>query len=399
MIPYARQHVDAEDEAAVLEVLRSDFLTQGPVVERFETMLAERSGARFGVATTNATSALHVALAALGVGPGDRVWTSPISFVASANCARFCGAEVDFVDVDARTYNLSPERLEEKLVRAARAGTLPRVVIPVHFAGQPCEMRAIRALADRYGFAVVADASHAVGATYRGEPVGAPAFADVTVFSFHPVKIVTTGEGGMAVTSDETLAKTMRRLRSHGVSRDPADLRFDSPGGWYYEQDRLGFNYRLTDLQCALGIAQVRRLDAFLARRRAIAARYDAALETLPVRRPWQHPDGRSAYHLYAIRVEGETENRRRAYDALHRDGVLVNVHYIPIHLQPYYRDLGFAPGDFPAAEGYYAGALSLPMFVDLSDEQIDRVVASLAAAVRPALKNRERDADGSMAL
>jgi UDP-4-amino-4,6-dideoxy-N-acetyl-beta-L-altrosamine transaminase len=382
MIPYARQHVDELDEAAVLEVLRSDFLTQGPAVERFEAAVAARAGARHAVAVANGTAALHVAMCALGIGPGDRVWTSPNSFVASANCARFCGAEVDFVDVDERTYNLSAAALERKLAQAARAGTLPRAVIPVLFAGQPYEMAAVKALAERYGFAVVADAAHAFGGTYRDLPVGAARYVDLATFSFHPVKIVTTGEGGAVVTDDPSLAEKLARFRSHGVSRDGAALERPDEGGWYYEMDRLGFNYRLTDLQAALGSAQVARLDTFLARRRALAQRYDAALGALPVTRPWQDPDGCSAFHLYPIVVPGGAPVRRRVYDALHRAGVRVNVHYIPIHLQPYYRRLGFAPGAFPNAERYYAGALSLPMFYDLSDAQLERVVAELAAAL-----------------
>lgn len=382
MIPYARQHIDEVDIAAVIAVMRSDFLTQGPAVDRFEEGVAERAGARYGVAVANATSALHVALAALGVGSGDRVWTSPNSFVASANCARFCGAEVDFVDIDERTYNMCAERLARKLEDAARTKTLPRAVIPVHFAGQPCEMEPIRALASRYGFAIVADASHAVGATYRGAPVGSAAQADITVFSFHPVKIVTTGEGGMAVTDDERLAERMRLFRSHGVTRDPARMEQPSEGLWYYEQHELGFNYRLTDIAAALGSAQVSRLDAFLARRRAIAARYDAALADLPVRRPWQHPDGSSAYHLYPVRIAAGEGARKAVFAAMHAAGIRVNVHYIPIHLQPYYRRLGFAPGDFPRAEAYYREAISLPMFVDLGDADVDRVVAALTTAL-----------------
>jgi UDP-4-amino-4,6-dideoxy-N-acetyl-beta-L-altrosamine transaminase len=382
MIPYARQHIDDVDIAAVAAVMRSDFLTQGPAVERFEEAVAQRVGGRHGVAVCNATSALHVALCALGVGPGDRVWTSPNSFVASANCARFCGADVDFVDIDERTYNLSAEHLAAKLEAAARTKALPRVVIPVHFAGQPCEMDAIRALAARYGFAIVADASHAIGATYRGVPVGSPAQADVTVFSFHPVKIVTTGEGGMAVTDDERLAERMRLFRSHGVTRDPARMERRGEGAWYYEQHELGFNYRLTDIAAALGSAQVSRLDAFLARRRAIAARYDAALADLPVVRPRQHPDVASAYHLYPVRISAGEAARKAVFEAMHAAGIRVNVHYIPIHLQPYYRRLGFAPGDFPQAEAYYREAISLPMFVDLSDDDVDRVVDALQAAL-----------------
>ncbi|WP_374241124.1 UDP-4-amino-4,6-dideoxy-N-acetyl-beta-L-altrosamine transaminase [Zoogloea sp.] len=378
MIPYGRQDITPEDIAAVEAVLRSDFLTQGPAVPGFEQALAAYCGAARGVAMNSATSALHVACLALGLGPGDRLWTSPNTFVASANCGLYCGAEVDFVDTDPATYNMSVAALEAKLAAAAAENRLPRVVIPVHFAGQSCEMRAIHALGQQYGFRIIEDASHAVGATYLGEPVGNCRYSDITIFSFHPVKIITTAEGGMAMTNDPALAERMERLRSHGITRDPAAMAWDSEGPWYYQQVELGYNYRITDLQAALGRSQLARLDDYVARRHAIAARYDAALAGLPLTTPWQHPDSRSALHLYPIRLH-DAARRREVFEALRAAGIGVNVHYIPVHTQPHYHRLGFRPGDFPEAERYYAGAISLPMFPTLTPAQQDEVVAALA--------------------
>ncbi len=378
MIPYGRQDITPEDIAAVEAVLRSDFLTQGPAVPGFEQALAAYCGAARGVAMNSATSALHVACLALGLGPGDRLWTSPNTFVASANCGLYCGAEVDFVDTDPATYNMSVAALEARLVAAAAEGRLPKVVIPVHFAGQSCEMRAIHALGQQYGFRIIEDASHAVGATYLGEPVGNCRYSDITIFSFHPVKIITTAEGGMAMTNDPALAERMERLRSHGITRDPAAMAWDSEGPWYYQQVELGYNYRITDLQAALGHSQLARLDDYVARRHAIAARYDAALAGLPLTTPWQHPDSRSALHLYPIRLH-DAARRREVFEALRAAGIGVNVHYIPVHTQPHYHRLGFRPGDFPEAERYYAGAISLPMFPTLTPAQQDEVVAALA--------------------
>jgi UDP-4-amino-4,6-dideoxy-N-acetyl-beta-L-altrosamine transaminase len=371
VIPYGRQDIDAADIAAVVEVLQSDWLTTGPAIERFEQAAARRVRAAHAVAVFNGTVALHLACRALGLGPGDTLWTTPNTFVASANCALYCGAGVDFVDMDERSYNLCPQKLEDKLKKSKQR---PKVVVPVHFSGQPCDMPAIAALAKQYGFAVVEDASHAVGATFKGEPVGSSRWSDLTVFSFHPVKIVTTGEGGMVLTARSDLAEKLRLLRTHGIDRSKAK----TEGGWYYEQVDLGYNYRLTDIQAALGASQLARLDAFLARRRELAARYDRLLEGLPVTRPWQHPDAASAWHLYVVQVE----NRRKVYDALRAADIGVNVHYIPVHLHPHYRRLGFKPGDFPQAEAYYARALTLPLFPGMSDADQDRVVAALQAAV-----------------
>lgn len=377
MIPYGRQSIDDDDVAAVVEVLRSDFLTQGPAVERFEAALRAACGAAHAVAMNSATSALHIAYLALGLEPGKRLWTSPNTYVATANAALLCGAAIDFVDIDPRTYNLSPEALAAQLERAEREGTLPDVVAIVDFAGQPCAVEAIRGLAGRYGFRIVEDASHAIGASWRGEPVGCGSHADIAVFSFHPVKIVTTGEGGAAVTNDADLAARMRLLRSHGVTREPALLERESEGPWYYEQVALGPNYRLTDIQAALGASQLQKLQRFLERRRAIAARYDAELSRLPLATPWQDPDGRSAYHLYPIRLHHH-RRRRAVFEALRARGIGVQVHYIPVHTQPYYRRLGFEPGICPEAERFYAGAISLPIFAGLTDADQGRVVAAL---------------------
>ena len=383
MIPYGRQSISEADIEAVVEVLKSDFLTQGPAVPAFEDAVASLVGAQYGVAMNSATSALHCACLALGVGPGDSVWTSPLTFVASSNAALYCGADVDFVDVDERTYNMCPLRLEEKLERAADAGKLPKVIIPVHLTGQSCDMAAIHEVARRYGVRIIEDASHAIGATYRSEPVGNCKYSDITIFSFHPVKIVTTGEGGMAMTNDPELAERMRLDRSHGITRDPARLQHDE-GPWYYEQQRLGFNYRMTDIAAALGLSQLARIEPFLDRRREIAATYDAAFAGLPVTTPWQHPDTGSSWHLYVIRIDRRRTARghREIFDALREAGIGVNLHYIPVYRQPYYRDLGFGQGHCPNAEAYYAEAISLPMYAALSEEEQGQVIAEVTKAL-----------------
>lgn len=380
MIPYGRQDITPADVEAVVSVLQSDFLTQGPAVPRFEHKVAAHTGAAHAVAVNSATSALHIACLALGLGPGDSLWTSPITFVASANCALYCGASVDFVDIDPRTYNLCPQALAAKLERAEREGRLPKIVVPVHLCGQSCDMAAIHALAQRYGFHVIEDASHAIGGRYRGEFVGNCRYSDITIFSFHPVKIVTTAEGGLALTNDPQLAERMALLRSHGITRDPAQMTRAADGPWYYQQVGLGFNYRMTELQAALGISQMDRLDAYVARRHALAARYDAALADLPLGTPWQHPDAYSAYHLYVVRCAAA--QRRAVFERLRAAGIGVNVHYIPVHTQPYYQQLGFLPGDFPLAEAYYAEAISLPLFPTLSEADQDAVIAALRDAL-----------------
>jgi UDP-4-amino-4,6-dideoxy-N-acetyl-beta-L-altrosamine transaminase len=386
LIPYGRQSISDADVEAVVRVLKSDFLTQGPAVPAFEEAVAAHCGAARAVAVHSATAALHVACLALGVAPGQRVWTSPVTFVASANCALYCGAEVDFVDIDPATYNMSAAALAEKLERAKRDGGLPDVVIPVHMAGQSCDMAAIAELGRRYGFRIIEDASHAVGARYRGEPVGNCRFSDIAVFSFHPVKIITTAEGGMALTNDAGLAARMAMLRTHGIVRDPAQMEKEPDGPWYYEQLALGFNYRMTDIQAALGLSQMERLTDFVARRRRLAARYDEALAGQPLSRPWQHPETESSYHLYIVRLDLSRNaiSHRRVFDELRERQIGVNLHYMPVYLQPYYRRLGFRPGHCPAAERYYAEAVSIPIYPDLEDEQQDYVIACLAEAVKP---------------
>lgn len=384
MIPYGHQWISKADIEAVAEVLKSDFLTQGPVVPAFEEAVANLCGARFGIAANSATSALHLACMALGVGPGDRVWTSPITFVASANAALYCGAEVDFVDIDERTYNMSAEILGAKLKQAADSGTLPKAIIPVHLAGQSCDMVAIHAAASRYGVRIIEDASHAISASYRSQPVGGCEYSDIAVFSFHPVKIVTTGEGGMAMTNDPGLAEAMLTDRTHGITRDPKRLQHRDVGAWYYEQQRLGFNYRMTDIAAALGLSQLNRIEDFLARRREIAATYDEAFADLPITRPWQDPDTESAWHLYIIRIDRRRVRRthREIFDALRGDGIGVNLHYIPVYRQPYYRELGFGQGYCPNAEAYYAEAISIPMYPALTDDEQREVIAAVTKAV-----------------
>lgn len=385
MIPYGRQDITQADIDAVADVLRSDYLTQGPMVPRFEEALIEHTGAKFAIAANSATSALHIACMAVGLGPGDWLWTSPLTFVASANCALYCGAGIDFVDVDPRTYNLSPAELERKLVKAERDGVLPKVVVPVHLTGQPCEMEKIHELGKRYGFKVIEDASHAIGGKYQGEPIGNCRFSDVTVFSFHPVKIVTTAEGGAALTNNKELAERMALFRSHGITRDPAAMTRGPDGPWYYQQLDLGYNYRMTDMQAALGFSQLARLNEYVARRHVLARRYDEMLAPLPVVRPWQHPDSYSGSHLYVIRLElaNVSKSRRAVFEGLRARGVGVNVHYIPVHTQPYYSRFGFRNGDFPESEKYYEEAITLPMFPLMSEAQQDEVVAALTAELR----------------
>lgn len=386
MIPYGRQDIQQSDIDAVVRVLRSDFLTQGPAVPRFEQAVAQRVGAAHAVAVSSATAALHVACIALELGPGDRLWTVPNTFVASANCARYCGADVDFVDIDRATWNLSVAALRAKLSEAARAGTLPKVVVPVHFGGQPTDQEAIWELAREYGFRIIEDASHAIGASRNGERVGSCRWSDITVFSFHPVKIVTTGEGGMALTNDSALADRMMQARTHGITRDPA--RFvhaaseEAPAPWHYEQITLGFNFRMTDIQAALGTSQLDRLEAYVDRRNELARCYDVALRDLPLLRPTVHPQNRSAFHLYVVRLNGTTRSQRQVGESLRAKGVGVNLHYAPVHLQPYYRALGFASGQFPEAEAYGRSALTLPLYPTMTTDQQDEVVSALKQAL-----------------
>src|SRR5690554_3557585 len=353
MIPYGRQNITQDDIDAVVEVLRSDFLTQGPVVEQFEQSVAEHVGAGYGVAVNSATSALHLACLSLELGRGDWLWTSPITFVASANCGLYCGAQVDFVDIDPKTYNLCPKALEAKLIEAKRNGKLPKVLVPVHFSGQPCDMQAIHALSQQYGFKIIEDASHAIGGKYQNEFIGNCHYSDITVFSFHPVKIITTAEGGIALTNGDALAEKMNLYRSHGVTRDTNLMTHEPDGPWYYQQVELGYNYRMTELQAALGISQMQRLDEFVAQRHALAKRYDELLADLPIILPWQHADSYSGLHLYVIRLRLNqiSKTHLQVFEELRAAGIGVNLHYIPVHMQPYYQNMGFKAGDFPETE------------------------------------------------
>lgn len=383
MIPYSTQNITEDDLRAVRAVLTSGWLTQGPAVPRFEAEFAAVHGVEHAVAVSNATAGLHVACLALGVGPESRVWTSPNSFVASANCALYCGARIDFVDIDSRTRNMSIAALEHKLSEAAAAGALPNVLIPVDFAGLPCDLAPMRTLADRYGFRILEDASHAVGASYQGVPIGS-VHADLAVFSFHPVKIITTGEGGIVTTRDAELARRLRLLRSHGITREASDMTSAPAGAWYYEQIALGFNYRMTDIHAALGSSQLVRLPELHARRCELAARYDQLLADMPLRLPAKVADRVSAWHLYVVEIDAErcSVSRSAAFAKLRELGIGVNVHYIPIHLQPHYRQLGFEAGHFPNSERYYRDALTIPLYPQMSETQQDEVVAALRSAV-----------------
>lgn len=384
-IPYSCQSISEEDIAAVCDVLRSEFLTQGPAIPAFERAFAERHGVAHALAVSNATVGLHIACLALGVGPGSRVWTSPNSFLASANCALYCGAEIDFVDIDPVSRNMSVSALGEKLRQAELAGRLPDVVIPVAFSGLACDLREIRGLADTYNFRILEDASHAAGASYLGRPVGS-CHADISVFSFHAVKIVTTAEGGMVTTQNDRIAHDLGLLRSHGMSRDARDMERQPEGAWYYEQQLLGFNYRMTDMQAALGLSQLRRMDSMQTSRRALAGHYDELLADLPVVRPPRFADRESSWHLYAIEIDaaGTGKTRAEVFARLRSEGIGVNVHYIPIHTQPYYARLGFKAGDFPASEHYYRRALSIPLFPALTASQQERVAQALRSALAP---------------
>lgn len=384
-IPYGRQSISESDIQAVVDVLNSDWLTQGPSIAQFEKAVAEYCGATYAVAVNSATSALHIACLAAGLGSGDILWTSPNTFVASANCGLYCGSNVDFVDIDPHSYNMSVSELEKKLNCCSEKGVFPKVVIPVHFSGQSCEMDKISELSRQFGFTLIEDASHAIGGKYKGSPVGGCRYSDMTVFSFHPVKIITTGEGGMVLTNRLDLYERLVRLRSHGITRDAELMTGKTDGPWYYEQIELGFNYRITDMQASLGVSQMKRLDEFVTRRHELARRYDEALSDLPLVLPFQHPDTYSAFHLYVIRLQlyRLKLTHRQVFEALRAKGVLVNLHYIPVHTQPYYMNLGFSKGDFPVAEKYYSEAISIPLFFTLSAEDQDRVVNALYEALQ----------------
>lgn len=385
MIRYGQQDITQDDIDAVIGVLQSVNLTQGPNIPAFEQAVLAETGARYAVAVNSATSALHIACLALDLGPGDWLWTTPNTFVASANCGLYCGARVDFVDIDPKTWNLCPERLEEKLIRAEKEGKLPKVVIPVHLTGQPCNMEKIHALGQKYGFRIIEDASHAIGGRYKGEPIGNCRYSDITVFSFHPVKIITTAEGGMALTNDDELATRLGLLRSHGITRDPELMTKEMEGPWYYQQVDLGFNYRMTDMQAVLGVSQMTRLHSYIERRHEIAERYNHLLADLPLTLPWQHPDSYSAWHLYVIRLQLDRikASHREVFEAMRARDIMVNLHYIPVHTQPWYRKMGFRDGDFPQAEQYYREAISIPMHPNLTDAEQDFVVDVLREAIR----------------
>lgn len=385
MIPYGKQSISQTDIDSVINVLKSDFLTQGPQVPLFEKTVSDYCGAKYAVAVNSATSALHIACLALGLKKGDWLWTSPNTFVASANCGLYCGAKVDFVDIDPLTYNMCAAQLEQKLNQARKDNKLPKIVIPVHFAGQSCDMERIRLLSKEYGFKIIEDASHAIGGKYLGKSIGGCQYSDITIFSFHPVKIITTAEGGLATTNRPDLAQRMQLFRNHGITRDAADMTKKSDGPWYYQQIDLGFNYRMTDLQAALGLSQKQRLNEFIDKRHAIAKRYNELLASLPVITPWQHEYSYSGFHLYVIRLHLEQiqASHRQVFESLREQGIGVNLHYIPVYRQPYYQKLGFNKDDFPQAEKYYSEAISLPMFPTLSKEQQDKVTEALKKAVQ----------------
>jgi len=380
VIPYGRQNISSLDVDAVVDVLKSEYLTQGPVVPKFEFEVSNKCSASMAVATSSATAALHVACLALGVGAGDRVWTSAITFVASANCAVYCGAHVDFVDIDSKTYNMSIEHLEDKLKIASRNGALPKVVIPVHLAGQSCDMAEIYSLSQRFGFRIIEDASHALGGQYKGKPVGSCQFSDITVFSFHPVKIITTGEGGLATTNDEILAKRMALYRSHGITRDHDQMKMIPKGRWYYEQLELGFNYRMTDIAAALGRSQLSRLDAFVLDRQKLVRNYNELFEGQPVTIPWQHPDSHSSHHLYIIRPDLRQLQISHAelFERLYSRGFTANLHYIPVYHHPFFASRGYRRSEFPNAESYYTNAMSIPIFPGLSEVEQHQIVEAI---------------------
>lgn len=384
MIRYGQQDITQDDIDAVVEVLHSVNLTQGPAIERFEQSVMAHCGAKYAFAVSNATAALHISCLALELSEGDWLWTTPNTFVASANCGLYCGAKVDFVDIDPKTYNLCPVALERKLIQAEQEGRLPKIVVPVHFSGQPCDMKSIHALAMRFGFSIIEDASHAIGGRYLDQPIGSGKYSDITVFSFHPVKVITTGEGGMAVTNSKELASKLGLLRSHGITRDSELMTKPMDGSWYYQQVALGFNYRMTDIQAALGASQMTRLEQYVTQRHHIAKNYNMQLADLPITLPWQHPDSYSGFHLYVIRLQMDKIRRshKEVFEFMRSKNIMVNLHYIPVHTQPYYEVMGFKLGDFPEAERYYTEAISIPMYPTLTEAQQQEVVAALREAL-----------------
>jgi UDP-4-amino-4,6-dideoxy-N-acetyl-beta-L-altrosamine transaminase len=381
MIPYGRQDIISTDIDAVVKVLKSDFITQGPVVPKFERLICDYTSAKYSIATNSATSALHIACLALGLGAGDYLWTTPNTFVASANCGLYCGSKVDFVDIDPKTYNLSPQLLEKKLIKAEKEGVLPKIVVPVHFSGQSCDMEKIYKLSQKYGFKIIEDASHAIGGKYKGQLIGNCKYSNITIFSFHPVKIITTGEGGIALTNSSVLKEQMQLLRSHGITRDQDLMTQKIEGSWYYQQIGLGYNYRMTDMQAALGISQIKRIDSFINNRHKIKKKYDQKLLEMPVVLPFQDSNAHSAMHLYAIQIKHNIvkKSHKQLFDEMRARNIGVNLHYIPIHLHPYYMQMGFKQGDFPNAESYYSRAMSLPIFNTMTDFQQNKVITALS--------------------
>lgn len=384
MIPYGHQNISDEDIKSVVDVLKSEYLTQGPIVPKFEKIVCDYTGANFAVAVNSGTSALHIACLALGVGKNDLVWTTPITFVASANSALYCGAKIDFVDIDTVTWNMSTDALSKKLKDAKKNESLPKVLIVVHFCGTPCDMSEIHALSQEYGFKIIEDACHAIGAKYLDSTIGACQYSDITVFSFHPVKTITTGEGGMAVTNDKLLVEKMELLRSHGITRNPDEMTQEPDGPWYYEQISLGFNYRMTDMQAALGVSQMTRLDEFVSKRQMIANNYDRLLSDLPIKSQNRSTESYSGMHLYVIRLSTDKikKTHKEIFLSMREKGIGVNLHYMPIHLQPYYKKLGFNHGDFPNAEAYYLEAITLPMFPDLTKGEQEKVIKTLGESL-----------------
>jgi len=385
LIPYGKHHITDDDIDEVVKVLKSDFITQGPKIPEFEEMIKKYTGAKYAIAVNSATSALHIACKALALGKGDILWTSPITFVASANCALYCNAQIDFVDIIPETYNLCPIALEKKLVQAKKDNKLPKIVIPVHLAGQSCDMNRIYELSQEYSFKIIEDASHAIGGKYKNEPIGQSRYSDITIFSFHPVKIITSAEGGMAITNNFELAEKMELLRTHGITRNNSLMKRIPDGPWYYEQIDLGFNYRMSDIHAALGISQMKRIDEYIEKRHNIVEKYNTSFQGLPIKTPFQTQDTFSSFHLYIIRIENILENTsklKKFHMHLINKKIGVNLHYIPLHIQPYYREMGFKMGDFPQAEKYYREAVSLPIYPNLTEENQNIVIEEVKHAL-----------------
>ena len=384
MIPYAKQDISDEDIDSVIEVLKSDFLTQGNKVPLFEDIISERVGAKYALAANSATSCLYLSCLSLGLSKEDILWTSPITYVASANCALYCGAEVDFVDIDPLTWNISVEILEEKLKTARKIKKVPKILVLVHLAGNPCDLQKVFDLSKEYGFSIIEDASHALGSKYSGEHIGSSVYSDISVFSFHPVKNITTGEGGMILTNNQKLSEKIHLYRSHGITRDTKKMINKEEGLWYYEQLLLGFNFRMSDIHAALGISQMNSLDKFISIRNELSQIYTEELKGLPLTIQRVRKEDLSAWHIFVIRLKlSELKlSRLEIYNSLRNKGIGVNVHYIPVHLHPFYKNLGFNKGDFPNSENYYDGAITIPMFTKLKKKEIKYVIQALKESI-----------------